>query len=54
MDILILTTLFSVLFAALFLILFLRMRQVQSESSLEQDSLLPLWDEDDVPKDSEI
>lgn len=46
MEILVLTTFFSVLFAALFLILFLRTRQSNASSSIEQDSLIPLWDGD--------
>lgn len=46
MEILVLTTFFSVLFAALFLILFLRTRQSNAGSSVEQDSLIPLWDGD--------
>ena len=46
MEILVLTTFFSVLVAALFLILFLRTRQSNAGSSIEQDSLIPLWDGD--------
>lgn len=40
MEVLTVTTLFSVLFAILFLVLFLRARQ-KSESCAEQDSLIP-------------
>ncbi|MEM9017062.1 MAG: hypothetical protein AAGC68_08605 [Verrucomicrobiota bacterium] len=40
MEVIFLTTLFSVLFAALFLLLFFRARQT-NESCAEQDALLP-------------
>lgn len=46
MEIIALTTLFSVAFAAFFLLMFVRVRQ-KSESSAEQDSLIPF--QNDLP-----
>ncbi|MEM9282635.1 MAG: hypothetical protein AAGA96_12475 [Verrucomicrobiota bacterium] len=44
MEVIVLTTLFSVLFAVLFLLLFLRSRQ-HAESCADQDALLPFKDD---------
>ncbi len=52
MDVLYLTTLFSVLFAALFLVLFLRVRQ-KAESCADQDSLIPFRRFETLPDQSE-
>jgi len=50
MEVLFLTTLFSVVFAILFLLFFLRMRQ--SDSCADQDALLPFRDDElETPKD---
>lgn len=43
MEVIFLTTLFSILFAVLFLLLFLRVRQ-NGDSCADQDALLPLID----------
>ena len=60
MEVIVLTTLFSIIFAVLFLLLFLRLRQTQ-DSCAEQDALLPFRDdelmnseprEDDAAEDS--
>lgn len=49
MDVLFLTTLFSVVFAILFLLFFLRMRQ-NEDSCADQDALLPFRDDElDAP-----
>lgn len=48
MEVLTLTTLFSVLFAVLFFALFLRMRQ-KGDSCADQDSLIP-FQGPDVPE----
>lgn len=48
MEVLFLTTLFSVLFAILFLVLFLRSRQ-DGRSCSDQDALLPFRDEPVAP-----
>lgn len=49
MDVLFLTTLFSVVFAILFLLFFLRMRQ-NEDSCADQDALLPFRDDElDTP-----
>jgi len=45
MEVIFLTTLFSVLFAVLFLLLFLRVRQ-NGDSCADQDALLPFLDEE--------
>ena len=45
MEVLLLTTLFSVAFAALFLTLFVRERQVRRFGGAERDALLPFDDE---------
>jgi len=45
MEVIVLTTLFSVLFAALFLLLFTRTRQ-NSDSCADQDALIPFRDDD--------
>ena len=42
MEVLLLTTLFSVVFAVLFLTLFLRERQVRPFGGIERDALMPL------------
>ncbi len=47
MEVIVLTTLFSVLFAALFLLLFLRTRQ-NSDSCADQDALIPFRDDDAI------
>lgn len=52
MEVLILTTLFSVAFAALFLVLFVRERQVRRFGGIERDALLP-FDDGAVKKKSE-
>lgn len=44
MEVLLLTTLFSVVFAVLFLVLFLRERQVRRFGGVERDALMPLDD----------
>jgi len=49
MEVLFLTTLFSVLFAILFLLFFLRARQ-KSESCAQQDALLPFRDDPPAPR----
>jgi len=49
MEILLLTTLFSVVFAVLFLSLFLRERQVRGFGGVEREALMPL-DDGDEPK----
>lgn len=49
MEVLLLTTLFSVAFAVLFLALFLRDRQVRRFGSVERDALMPLDDGDPLP-----
>ncbi len=46
MEVLLLTTLFSVVFAILFLTLFLRERQVRRFGGMERDALMPLDDGD--------
>lgn len=51
MEVLFLTTLFSVLFAILFLLFFLRARQ-KSESCAQQDALLPFRDDPPAPRDT--
>jgi len=48
MEILLLTTLFSVVFAVLFLSLFLRERQVRGFGGVEREALMPL-DDGDAP-----
>lgn len=48
MEVLLLTTLFSVVFAVLFLTLFLRDRQVRRFGGVERDALMPL-DDGDAP-----
>lgn len=48
MEVIFLTTLFSVLFAVLFLLLFFRVRQ-NGESCADQDALLPFLDEEPAP-----
>lgn len=53
MEVIVLTTLFSVLFAALFLLLFLRVRQ-KSDSCPEQDALMPLeGNREEMPRRTE-
>lgn len=47
MEVIFLTTLFSVLFAAFFLLLFLRMRQ-NGDSCADRDALIPF--QEDHPK----
>ncbi len=50
MEVIFLTTLFSVVFAILFLLFFLRMRQNQ-DSCADQDALLPFRDDElEIPK----
>jgi hypothetical protein len=48
MEVILLTTFFSILFAVLFLLLFLRMRQ-NTDSCADQDALLPFYDEEIPP-----
>lgn len=48
MEVIVLTTFFSVLFAILFLLFFLRVRQ-NGDACADQDALLPLLDEDPLP-----
>lgn len=47
MEVLLLTTLFSVVFAVFFLALFIRDRQTRKFGGIEREALLPL--EDDFP-----
>lgn len=49
MSIILLTVFLSVILASLFIILFINDREKGRHSSLEQDSLLPLADENPVP-----
>lgn len=46
MEVLLLTTLFSIVFAVLFLTLFLRERQTRGFGGIERDALMPLDDGD--------
>lgn len=48
MEVILLTSLFSVVFAVLFLSLFLRERQVREFGGLEREALMPLDDADDT------
>ena len=48
MEVIFLTTLFSVLFAILFLLFFLRVRQ-DPDSCADRDALLPFLDDDPDP-----
>ncbi len=52
MEVLFLTTLFSVVFATLFLALFFRSRQ-GGRSCADQDALLPFRDEPSIPLPSQ-
>ena len=54
MEVLLLTTLFSVVFAVLFLMLFIRERQVQRFGGAERDALLPFDDGQEVKKDQTV
>lgn len=47
MEVILLTSLFSVVFAVLFLSLFLRERQVRDFGGLEREALMPLDDGDE-------
>ncbi|MCB1090003.1 MAG: hypothetical protein KDL87_00625 [Verrucomicrobiae bacterium] len=47
MEVILLTTLFSLAFAGFFLILFLRDRQVRRFGGVERDALMPLDDGDE-------
>lgn len=49
MEVLLLTTLFSVVFALFFLAMFLRERQVRRFGGVERDALMPLDDGDEWP-----
>ncbi|MCB1230964.1 MAG: hypothetical protein KDN19_11885 [Verrucomicrobiae bacterium] len=48
MEVLFLTSLFSVVFAILFLSFFLRDRQVRQFGGIERDALMPLDDGDEI------
>ena len=56
MEVLLLTTLFSIVFAILFLSLFLRDRQLRDFGGVDREALLPLDDEGEpraeTPRDS--
>jgi hypothetical protein len=51
MEVLLLTTLFSVVFAVFFLTLFIRDRQTRRFGGVEREALLPL--DDDLPVETE-
>jgi len=51
MEVLLLTTLFSVVFAVFFLTLFIRDRQTRRFGGVEREALLPFDDGDPAPRD---